>query len=50
MNVQRHHDIDEAWMQEWVLAGLHELERYLQKQAAFEEYCRSRRHPRPAGA
>jgi hypothetical protein len=42
--------IDETWIEEWVSAGLHELERYLQKYAAFEEYCRLRIARHPAGA
>ena len=42
--------IDESWIEEWVSAGLRELERYLQKYAAFEEYCRRRMARHPAGA
>ena len=42
--------VDEAWIEEWVSAGLAELERYLQKYAAFDEYCRARGLRRPAGA
>jgi hypothetical protein len=36
--------------EEWASAGLRELERYLQKYADFEEYCRRRMARHPAGA
>jgi hypothetical protein len=35
-------DPEERWLLEWVEQGLEELSRYLEKQAAFEAYCRSR--------
>jgi hypothetical protein len=49
MNQRRPQEIEAAWMEEWVSAGLHEIERYLQKHAAFEEFCRLRLARRPAG-
>jgi hypothetical protein len=50
MNHNRAQEVDEAWIEEWISAGLHELERYLQKYAAFDEYCRARLSHRPAQA
>ena len=41
-------DPDERWLLEWVEQGLEELARYLEKQAAFEAYCRSRHAAQPS--
>jgi hypothetical protein len=32
---------DEIWLQAWLRLGFSELESYLAKYAAFEQYCRS---------
>jgi hypothetical protein len=36
-------DLEETWLRDWIGVGLVELELYLDKQAAFGEYLRSRR-------
>lgn len=35
-------ELDERWMQEWVLFGIKEWESYLLKHQAFERYCERR--------
>jgi hypothetical protein len=37
--------MDEDWMVVWVESGLEEMQRYLARHAAFEEWYRSRRRP-----
>jgi len=38
--------MDEEWMVVWVESGLEEIQRYLAKHAAFEDWYRSRRRRR----
>jgi hypothetical protein len=33
--------LDEVWLQAWLRLGFTEIESYLAKHAAFEQYCRS---------
>lgn len=35
-------DVDVAWIRDWVADGLAELELYLARHAAFEDYLRRR--------
>jgi hypothetical protein len=40
--------LDEVWLQAWLRLGFSELESYLAKHAAFDQYCRSHRRPHAA--
>jgi hypothetical protein len=40
--------LDEVWLQAWLRLGFSELESYLAKYAAFEQYCRSHGRRRAA--
>jgi len=40
--MQAQDSMDEVWLAEWVAFGLRELEAYLRRQAAFDEYYQSR--------
>lgn len=33
--------IDERWMRDWLESGFKELDSYLRKHAAFDNYCRT---------
>lgn len=43
--IQRRVVVDEAWLREWVNYGLLELTVYLEKQAAFTQYLKSKEKP-----
>jgi hypothetical protein len=35
-------DLADSWLEDWIGAGLNEIEAYLEKHAAFEDYVASR--------
>jgi hypothetical protein len=35
-------DLSETWLEDWIGAGIHELEEYLAKHAAFLKFLESR--------
>ena len=39
-------DLSETWLEDWIGAGIHELEEYLSKHAAFVAFLESREEAR----
>jgi hypothetical protein len=40
-------DLSETWLEDWIGAGIHELEEYLSKHAAFLAFLEQRDSPSP---